>query len=77
MDAAIGAPTLHAAETRFVEEGHAEVVARALESPGVKKQMDAMAFVPAPTTPEEYDKILKAQLVTFERVARQAGSKAK
>ena len=34
----------------------AKDVARVLELPDVKKQMDAMAFVPAPTTPEEYDR---------------------
>ena len=49
---------------------------RTLETPGVKKQMDAIDFVVAPTTPEETDKILRAQLVTFEEVARAAGLKA-
>ena len=52
-------------------------VARALEHPEVKRQMEAINFVPAPTTPEEFDKIIRSQLVIFDRVARQAGLKAK
>jgi hypothetical protein len=35
--------------------------------------MDAIDFVPAPTTPEEFDKVLRGMLVTFEEVARAAG----
>ena len=50
-------------------------VARVLDMPDVKKQMEAMDFIPAPTTPEEFDKILRAQLVTFDEVARAAGLK--
>lgn len=50
--------------------------ARVLEMPDVKKQMEAIDFIPAPTTPEEYDKILRGMLVTFEEVARAAGLKA-
>jgi tripartite-type tricarboxylate transporter receptor subunit TctC len=50
-------------------------VVRVLEMPDVKKQMEAIDFVPAPTTPEEFDKILRGMLVTFEEVARAAGLK--
>ena len=50
-------------------------VARVLDMPDIKKQMDAIDFVPAPTTPEEFDKILRAMLVTFDEVARSAGLK--
>jgi tripartite-type tricarboxylate transporter receptor subunit TctC len=50
-------------------------VARVLEMPDVKKQMEAIDFVPAPTTPEEFDQILRGMLVTFEEVARAAGLK--
>jgi tripartite-type tricarboxylate transporter receptor subunit TctC len=50
-------------------------VARVLELPGVKQQMDAMSFEPAPTTPEEYDRILRGLIKTFTRVARDAGLK--
>jgi tripartite-type tricarboxylate transporter receptor subunit TctC len=51
-------------------------VARVLDMPDVKKQMEIMDFVPAPTTPEEYDRLLRAQLVLFDEVARAAGLKA-
>ena len=52
-------------------------VARVLELPEVKRQMDAMSFEPAPTTPEEYDRILRGLIQTFSRVAREAGLKPK
>ena len=48
-------------------------VARVLELPEVRQQMDAMTFEPAPTSPEEYDRILRALIKTFSRVARDAG----
>jgi tripartite-type tricarboxylate transporter receptor subunit TctC len=48
-------------------------VARVLELPEVKQQMDAMSFEPAPTTPEEYDRILRGLMKTFAKVARDAG----
>ena len=51
-------------------------VARVLDMPDVKKQMEAIDFIPAPTTPEELDKIMRAMLVTFDEVARAAGLKA-
>lgn len=50
-------------------------VAQALESADVKKQLDTIDFVVAPTTPEETDKILRAQMVTFEELARAVGLK--
>ena len=48
-------------------------VARVLGLPEVKQQMDAMSFEPAPTTPEEYDRILRGLIKTFSKVARDAG----
>ncbi|MGH8642180.1 MAG: tripartite tricarboxylate transporter substrate-binding protein [Burkholderiales bacterium] len=50
-------------------------VAGVLELPEVKRQMEAMSFEPAPTTPEEYDRILRGLIETFTRVARDAGLK--
>lgn len=50
-------------------------IARVLDMPDVKKQMEAIDFVVAPTTPEELDKIIREMLVTFEEVARAAGLK--
>ncbi len=51
-------------------------VARVLDMPDVKKQMEAIDFIPAATTPGEFDKILRGMLVTFDEVARAAGLKA-
>lgn len=51
-------------------------VARVLDMPDIKKQMAAIDFTPAPTTPEEFDKLLREMLVTFDEVARAAGLKA-
>ena len=48
-------------------------VARVLELPDVKEKMYAMSFDPAPTTPEEYDEIIRKQLETFARVAKAVG----
>jgi len=48
-------------------------VARVLELPEVKQQMESMSFEPAPSTPEEYDRILRGLIQTFGRVAKQAG----
>ncbi len=50
-------------------------LARVLASPEAKKQMEAIDFIPAPSTPEEFDKILRGMLVTFDEVARAAGLK--
>ncbi len=50
-------------------------VARVLAMPDVKKQMEAIDFIPDPTTPQEFDKTLRAMLVTFDEVARAAGLK--
>ena len=49
--------------------------ARVLEMPEVRKQLEVIDFVPVPTTPEETDRLLRAQLVMFDEVARAAGLK--
>jgi tripartite-type tricarboxylate transporter receptor subunit TctC len=51
-------------------------IARVLELNDVKQQMQAMSFVPAPTTPEEQDRILRVQIETFTKVVRLAGLRA-
>lgn len=48
-------------------------VARVLEMADVKERMYAISFDPAPTTPEEYDRIVRKQLETFGRVAKAVG----
>lgn len=47
-----------------------------LELPQVRQQMQAMSFEPAPSTPEEFDRILRKQLEIFSNVARAAGLRA-
>lgn len=54
----------------------AKEVARALEYPDVKERMQAIGFVPAPTTPEEYDRILRNLIATFAKVVVAAGLRA-
>ena len=48
-------------------------VAWALGLPDVKKQMYAISFEPAPSTPEEFDRTLRSQLDIFAQVAKAAG----
>ena len=60
---------------RPIVEKVSKDVARVLAMPDVKKQMEAIDFIPDPTTPQEFDKILRAMMVTFEEVARAAGLK--
>ena len=53
----------------------AKDLARALEAPDVKQQMNAISFVAGYAGPEEYAKIIRQQLAIFEKVARAAGLK--
>lgn len=48
-------------------------VARVFELPDVKKRMTAIAYHPAPTTPDEHDAILREQVRTFTEVANRVG----
>lgn len=48
-------------------------VSRILELPEIRERMLSQGFVPAPTTPEEYDRILRAQIATLSKVVRDAG----
>lgn len=50
-------------------------VRRVLDLPDVRKQMETIDFIPAPTTPEEFDKVLRGMLVSFDETARAAGLK--
>jgi tripartite-type tricarboxylate transporter receptor subunit TctC len=58
---------------RPVIEKISKDVAQVLDLPEVKKQMEIINFIPAPTTPAEFDKIIRNQLAIFDKVARQAG----
>jgi hypothetical protein len=48
-----------------------------LELPEVKQQMVAMTFEPGPTTPEEYDKILRGMIQIFGKIVVAAGLRPK
>ena len=48
-------------------------VGRVLLLPEVKDRLQAMGFVVAPTTPEEFEKIVRADIATFKKIAKVAG----
>lgn len=48
-------------------------VARVLDLPDVKQRMENIGFEPAPTTPEEYDRIVRNQIETFTEVSKAVG----
>jgi tripartite-type tricarboxylate transporter receptor subunit TctC len=48
-------------------------VGRVLEHPEISQKLHAFGFVPAPTTPEESDRLLRTQIDTFSKVMRVAG----
>lgn len=52
-------------------------VARTFELPDVKERLQSMGFHLAPTTPEEQDQIVRAQIQTFSEVAKMIGLKPK
>ena len=52
-------------------------IARILELPDVKERVQSISYVAAPSTPEEYDKILRAQLEGLNKLVRDAGLRAK
>jgi tripartite-type tricarboxylate transporter receptor subunit TctC len=48
-------------------------IARILDLPDVKERLQGIGYVPAPGTPEECNKILRAQIETLSRLVRDAG----
>ena len=52
-------------------------VAVVLDLPEVRKQMDAITFEPGPTTPEEYDRIIRDMIRTMSKVIVAAGLRPK
>ena len=52
-------------------------VARILYLPDVKERFDVGGFHPQPTTPEEFDKILRTQIETLTKVVKEVGLRAK
>lgn len=51
-------------------------IARVLEAPDVKQQMQSINFVPLPAGPEEADRILRNLITVFSKVVREAGLRA-
>lgn len=52
-------------------------IARILDLPDIKERMQSIAFVAAPSTPEEYDRILRAQIQTLAKLVVDAGLRPK
>jgi tripartite-type tricarboxylate transporter receptor subunit TctC len=48
-------------------------IARVLDMPDVKERMQSIAFEIAPTSPEEYDRILHSQIELFTNIAKAVG----
>ena len=66
-----------AATPRAVVNHIGREVVRILNLPDVRERMTNQGFVAAPTTPEEYDRILRAQIETLSKVVREAGLRAR
>ena len=52
-------------------------IARILDLPDIKERLQGIAYVYAPSTPEAYDKILRAQIETVSKLVRDAGLRPK
>lgn len=52
-------------------------IARILDLPDVRERLQGISYVPAPSTPEEYNKILRAQIETLSKLVRDAGLRPK
>lgn len=62
---------------RAIRDQISKEVARIVELPDIKERLQAFGFASAPSTPEAYDEILRAQIATLSRVVRDAGLRAK
>jgi tripartite-type tricarboxylate transporter receptor subunit TctC len=52
-------------------------VARILDLADIKERLQGMGYIPAPTTPEELDKIVREQIETLSKLSRDAGLRPK
>jgi len=52
-------------------------VARILDLPDLRERAQSFGYVLEPSTPEEYDKILRAQIQTLTKLVQDAGLKPK
>jgi tripartite-type tricarboxylate transporter receptor subunit TctC len=60
---------------RVILEQISREIARILEIPDIKERLSAISFVIAPSTPEEYSKILRGQIELLANLARDIGLK--
>lgn len=54
-----------------------KAIGRIFALPDVTERFHAIGYFPAPSTPEEHDKIRRAQIETLSKLVRDAGLKAK
>ena len=52
-------------------------IARILDLPDIKERFQSIGFVAAPSTPEEYDRIVRAQIQTLSKLTSDAGLRPK
>jgi tripartite-type tricarboxylate transporter receptor subunit TctC len=62
---------------RLVLNQISKEVGRILDLPDIKDRLQGMGYVTAPTTPEEFDRILREQIATLSKVVRDAGLRPK
>lgn len=61
---------------RPIREQISKEVARILDLPDVKERLQTMGATPAPRTPDEHDKFLRAQIETISKLVIEAGLRA-
>lgn len=52
-------------------------IARVLALPDIRERLLAIGLTPAPTTPDEFDRILREQIAALTKLAKDAGLRAK
>ena len=62
-----------AATPRRILHQISKEIGRVLDLPDIKQRLQGMGFVPAPSTPEEFEKIVRADIETFIKMAKIAG----
>jgi len=62
---------------RPIRDQISKEVARILDRPDIKQRLQAMGSTPASRTPDEHDKVLRAQIETISGLVVEAGLKAK
>lgn len=78
MGSAVAAPGALQAQPKFPSKPIRLVVAFTPEgTTEIKERLQSMGFNVAPTTPEEHDKNLRADLDVFSRLVTEAGLKPK